>query len=171
MNSKSERNTAIHEAGHAVAAFCVRQNVRKASIIPKMDTLGRVTHSPLKFADNGMFDDSLRGGDRAEKRIVICYAGPLASRKFQPRCRWRIGGSGDFDTAMVLMAHLQGPDFKYNNLYSKLLWRRAELLVDSRWREINAVADALIEHRRLDSKAIEAVIFSELAKSKKGASK
>jgi hypothetical protein len=72
---------------------------------------------------------------------------------------------------MVLMAHLQGPDFKYNNLYSKLLWRRAELLVDSRWREINAVADALIEHRRLDSKAIEAVIFSELAKSKKGASK
>jgi hypothetical protein len=171
MTNKSERNTAFHEAGHAVAAFCVRQKVRKASIVPKMDTLGHVVHSPLKFGDNGLFDDSPRGIDRAEKRIVICYAGPLASRKFQPRSRWKLGGSGDFDTARMLMAHLQGPDDKYNTLYSKLLWRRAELLVDFRWPEINAVAEALIEHRTLDADALEAAILSGLRNRKQGARK
>jgi len=154
-----ERNTAIHEAGHAVAAFYLHQRIRRATIVPRADSLGHVAHFPVKFADQGLFDDSRRGIDRAEKRVVILYAGPLASRKLAPRSRWRRGGSWDFEGVRVLMSHLQGNDDKYNTLYAKLIWRRAELLVEHRWKDICAVADALLEHRTLYQAGICAAIL------------
>jgi hypothetical protein len=161
MNS-NERNTAIHEAGHAVAGFFLHQRIRRVTIVPKDDTLGHAAHFPINFEVDGEFDRSLRGIDRAEKRVVILYAGPIAERKFAPRSRWRLGGSGDFETAADWLSYLQGADDKYNTLHEKLLWRGAELLVDSRWREINAVADALLEHRTLNTKAVKTAIFSTL---------
>lgn len=106
-----------------------------------------------------MFDDSLRGIDRAEKRIIILYAGPLAVRKLAPRSRWRRGGSSDFEVVRMFMLHLQGEDDKYNILYAKLVWRRAELLVEHRWKDICAVADGLLEHRTLDQAGVYAVIL------------
>jgi hypothetical protein len=69
QGSNPERNIAIHEAGQAVVAFFQHQRIVRATIIPTTDTLGHVLHAPLKFADRGMFDESLRGIDRAEKRI------------------------------------------------------------------------------------------------------
>jgi len=59
---------------------------------------------------------------------------------------------------VVLMSHLQGDDHKLNTLYAKLLWRRAELLVNLRRRDINAVAADLLRHRRLDARGIRAAI-------------
>jgi hypothetical protein len=127
---------------------------------------------PIKFLNKeGQFIRTPSAISRAESRIVICYAGPLASRKFQPRSKWRDGGTTDFGAATLLMGSLQGPDDEYNTLYAKLLWRRAELLVDFRWSEINAVADALLEHRTLDWDALEAAIFSGLKKRQLGAKK
>jgi|SRR5579883_2758856 len=160
VTDRRERNTAIHEAGHAVASFYLQQRIRRATIVPDSDSLGHVKHTPLQFGSNGVFDDSLRGVARAEARILICYAGPLAERKFQPRSRWRLHGGADFENAGELMARLQGTDAEYNRLYAALLWRRAELIVDLRWKDINAVADALLAHRTLDLDGVRAAIDS-----------
>jgi ATP-dependent Zn protease len=78
-------NTAYHEAGHAVAAHYRHVKIQRATIVATADYLGCVSHAPIQFAKDGEFDDSLRGIDRAERSIIVCYAGPLASRKFQPQ--------------------------------------------------------------------------------------
>jgi hypothetical protein len=158
QGSNPERNIAIHEAGHAVAAFFQHQRIVRATIIPTTEWLGHVLHSPLKFADRGMFDESLRGIDRAEKRIVVLFAGPIAARKFEQRSHWRMVGRSDFDSAAKMFSYLESDDDEYNRLYGKLLWRRAELLVQLRWPEINAVADELVRHRTLDLDGVRAAI-------------
>jgi hypothetical protein len=157
--------TAHHEAGHAVAAYYLGQSIRHASIQPKEGSRGHVLHYPLKFASqHGEFDDSLRGIHRAECRIIICLAGPLAQRKFAPRSQWRAGGGGmfetgsDFDTVADFLIRIGGADQKARELYSALLWRRAELLVDLRWKEIQAVAADLLEHRRLTARGVKSAI-------------
>jgi ATP-dependent Zn protease len=150
VSERSLVGTAHHEAGHAVASIYLRQRIVRATIVPKKDSLGMVTAARLKFADHHIFDCSPRGIDRAEKRIIICYAGPLASRKFAPRSRWKDTGSSDFEIATDLLSHLQVPDDKCNVLYAKLLWRRAECLVEHHWKDICAVAKALLERRTLD---------------------
>jgi hypothetical protein len=158
LHGLRERYTAIHEAGHAVAAFYLRHRVRKVTIVPTGDALGHVRHNPIMFAKQGVFDDSLRGIARAETRIIILYAGPIAHRRFRPKSPWKLGGTSDFDLASKLMSHLEGPDYKCNRLYDRLLWRRAELLVDLRWRDINAVAKALLRHRTLNAREVNAAI-------------
>ncbi len=158
-----DRNIAIHEAGHAVAAFFQHRRILRATIVPDTDTLGHVLHPRLRFGDRWSFDDSPRGIDRAEKYIVGSYAGPLASRKWAPRSRWRQMGASDFDSASEMLSRLAPHgDHEYNRLYHKLLWRRAELLVDLRWREIEAVADELMQKRTLDQEGVRAAIFKAL---------
>ncbi len=89
---RRDRNTAIHETGHAVASYFLHHRIRRVTIIPKGDSIGFISHERLKYAQDGIFDDSPRGVDRAEKYIVICFAGPFASRKFAPRSTWAVGG-------------------------------------------------------------------------------
>jgi ATP-dependent Zn protease len=85
--------TAIHEAGHAVAAWLLRVRVNSATIIPHSGALGHVTHAnPLRGVDLE-WDDSDRARLRAERYIKVCLAGPLAQKKFNPRSyrhwQWR----------------------------------------------------------------------------------
>lgn len=115
---------------------------------------------PLKFATDGVFDDSLQGIHRAECRIITAYAGPIAQRAYAPRSPWRACGGGhlepgtDFDVANDLLFRLAGSDELERNLLSKLLWRRAELLVQHRWRVIEAVAKRLLEVGRLTRREV-----------------
>jgi hypothetical protein len=160
MKSRQLIDTAHHEAGHAVAAYYQHVNIRYVTINPEKDSLGHVRNTRVQFGRDGVFDDSLRGIDRAERRIVVLYAGPIASRKLSPRSRWRVGGSSDFDIARDLFTHIDSPDQKYRNLYAALLWRRAELIVETRWKDIRAVAAALLKQRMLDRKAVSNVIDS-----------
>ena len=160
LQSPALRNTAHHEAAHAVAAFHLRQPVRRATIVAKADSHGHVLHRSLKFGRHGEFDRTLSGVHRAESRIVVCYAGPIASRKLHPKSQWRVGGRGDFESASGYLAHLEDNDKKCNDLYKKLLWRRAELLVNRRWKDIQAVAAALLKHRTIDADGIRSAIDS-----------
>jgi hypothetical protein len=135
--------------------------MRRATIVPSRDgaTLGHVLHVPLKFVHEGELDDSPRGIKRAESRVVILYAGPIAERRFRKgRGSWRAGAGDDLDTAFTFLDHLAGPDRKHFELYQRLLWRRAELLVAIRWRDISAVAADLMRARTLDNEGVKAAI-------------
>jgi hypothetical protein len=49
-------------------------------------------------------------------------------------------------------------DKNYSALYSNLLWRRAELIVDHEWKAVEAVAAELLKHRTLKPDEVRAAI-------------
>jgi ATP-dependent Zn protease len=155
------RGTAIHEAGHAVASFYLHVKIKQVTIIPAERSLGHMRHAPIRFARQGEpyeFDDSEKGIARTERRIILLWAGPLAERRFAPRSRWRVGAGSDFDVMVELFGQIQGEDDEAAKLYGRLLRRRAEILVELRWKDIVAVADALLEHKTLDAEGVRAAI-------------
>jgi len=153
------RHTAYHEAGHAVASYFLQVPIRDVTIIPDKDSLGVLTHPPIRFVRHpGVFDDSRRGIDRPERHIIVCFAGPLAQRRFAPGSRWRVGAYHDFNAAGELMVRIQDPDPEGARLYGRLLHGRAQVLVKNHWKDIVAVAEALLKHKRLDADGVNAVI-------------
>lgn len=152
------RLTAIHEAGHTVAAYYLNVRIEHVTIVPAKDYRGRLKHTAVRFGRHGLFDDSVRGTDRAERHIMVCYAGELAQRKLAPRSKWHIGGSDDNQRAMDLFWHIASADEKTRNLHLALLWRRTEVLVEVRWKDIQAVAAALLKHGTLDADEVAVTI-------------
>lgn len=150
--------TAYHEAGHAVASYFLHVKIKAVTIIPSEETLGQLTHPPLHFGRQGVFDDSVRGINRAERHVIVLLAGPLAERKFAPHSRWRLHAGSDFDSMGELFGRIQGEDDEAATLYGRLLWRRAQRLVELRWKDIGAVAQALLEHKRLDAAGVDTAI-------------
>jgi hypothetical protein len=73
--SDALRGTAIHEAGHAVASFHLAVKIKSVTVVPDESSLGRVRHHSIRFALHGMFDDSVRGIDRAERQILMLWGG------------------------------------------------------------------------------------------------
>jgi hypothetical protein len=156
------RVVAIHEAGHAVASYYLHVTIKAVTIIPAEDSLGKLTHHRVSFGRHGLFDDSVRGIDRAERHIMVCWAGQIAQRKCVPRSRWRVDGCADNEIAMELFTHIMSPDQKARDLQVALLWRQTEVLVEHHWKEIVAVADALLEHKALDAEGVDAAICRAL---------
>jgi hypothetical protein len=152
------RVVAIHEAGHAVAAFWLNVRIKHVTIVPAEDSLGHVHRRAVQFGRDGLFDDSPRGVDRAERHIMVCFAGQIAQRKHAPRSKWRVDGHADQEVAGALFTHIDHPDKKVRNLQISLLWRRTECLVDTHWKGIQAVADALLKHKTLDAQGVRAAI-------------
>lgn len=149
--TKRLKGTAIHEAGHAVAAYYLRVRIKYVTIAPDGD-------ARVEFGRDGTFDDSLRGTDRAERHIMVRFAGQIAERKHAPRSNWRRGGWVDRAAALELFSCINHPDPKVRDLHMKLLWRKTEYLVECRWEDIRAVADALLKHKKLDATQVAAVI-------------
>ena len=150
--------TAIHEAGHAVAAYFLRVRIKHVTIAAADDYLGKVTAQPVRFGRHGVFDDSVAGTDRAERHIMVCFAGSFAERKFAPRSHWRIGASADNSLAMELFSHVAHPDEKVRNLQLALLRRRTESFVEGRWKQICAVAEKLLTAPTLSADQVAATI-------------
>jgi hypothetical protein len=152
-STRAERlkGTAIHEAGHAVAAYYLRVRIKYVTIAPHGD-------AHVEFGRHGMLDDSLCGTDRAERHIMVRFAGQIAERKHAPRSKWRRGGWVDRAAALELFSCIDQPDQKVRDLHMKLLWRKTECLVEFRWEDIRAVADALLKHKKLDATQVGNVI-------------
>lgn len=151
-------HTAYHEAGHAVIALSLGFGVRKATIIEAEDSYGQVKQYVTTIERRIEYDHSPIVVDRIEKLIHILYAGGIAERKFAPRCKWRPGARGDHDKVADLFVYICGPDDKAQLYYSKLLWSRTELAVDFHWREIEAVARALLAEMTLTGKQVRAIM-------------
>jgi hypothetical protein len=166
MPARSQlEDTAHHEAAHAVIAHYLGVRIKHVTIVAQADSRGHVAHhSPLGRrlgVEGGQLVDSPRARERAEDEIMVCLAGPLASRKFGSRS-WRATGSSDFEIERAIFHQLAGEDVKYNALYSRLLWRRAELLVERRWKEIRTVASVLMEKSTISHDVLRATIGKAL---------
>lgn len=153
MSARSTRIVAIHEAGHAVAAYLLAEQIRPAALC----------HSPLKFT--ATYPDDIA---RIERQIVVLYAGPLAQRKFSPRSRWRVSGAADLERVPRLHRRfLAGSDRRMKEIYARGMWQRAESFVEQHWWNITAVADALVEQRTLDRRGVKVAIARSLGMSER----
>ena len=73
-------------------------------------------------------------------------AGDIAEHKFHSRRRY--GGGKDLQEAAELLSYISGST-EITSARLKVAALRAQNLVELRWKEIGAVAAALLEHRTL----------------------
>jgi hypothetical protein len=82
----------------------------------------------------------------------------LAQGRLAPDPRWLRGSNGDVELAMKLFWHISDPDAEARDLHLSLLYRRTELLIENHWKDILAVARALVQRKTLSTKEIADII-------------
>lgn len=162
MKITQKQSTAFHEAGHAVAAFFLGFSVgrRGVTIIPDKikDNLG-AAHVLLQLRERPDVAISPGTHVRIENHAVVCLAGDAAQRKLHPRSHYR--AQSDQDQALELLDYISGSNeilcarFKVARL-------QAQALVNLRWKEITAVATALLERKTLTRDEVRQAIISTL---------
>jgi hypothetical protein len=153
--------TAHHEAGHAVAAYFTGLKFRYVTIAPGKDSLGHLQHGrfPRWFRPDVVSSDRHRL--YGERHIVVSFAGQLAEARFRGS-RPRYGMHGDNQNAIEMAFHLCGSK-KTAEAYLRYCWCLSDDRVDLRWREITALAAALIERETVSYIEVAEIIFSGTA--------
>jgi ATP-dependent Zn protease len=156
--TKEERCTAYHEAGHAVAAFYLHRKIRSVTICSDEGYSGNVRVRGRRRIE-GTFDDST---DKVFNDILILYAGQLAQNRFAPRSlrRWHVqtGHSSLLDHDQIVDLALTQTDEAGVPLLLKFLKHQAENLVECRWDDIRAVAEALLKRKTLSGDEVRKII-------------
>lgn len=165
--TKALQAIAYHEAGHAVVRWHYRLRMPKyVTIIPDEDSLGHIFgHKfPGKF-DFGETEWSGQTQLLLERRIRSIFAGPLAQKKFHPRGFRHAHAAGDYDQIADLGLRLGGDD-ETASAHIKLLELQTRNLLNTPqiWLFIEAVAEALLEQKKLSGKQVREVIRKALDK-------
>ena len=126
--TKKVESIAYHEAGHAVAAWKRRIRIKQLSILSDGDSAGRMTHHNYFSGVHPEYDTSPRIQRRLENMALVCFAGPAAQRRFNPRGYRHVHADGDFQQAVTLLTCLVGSD-KELEAYLKLINVRARQFV------------------------------------------
>jgi hypothetical protein len=156
--------TAHHEAGHAVAAWRMYLPFKYVTIKPDADdgSLGHVLHDvhPKWFRPDDDLSDRVRL--RLERHIITSFAGQIAETKFRGR-RPRFGMHSDNQIA-VDMAFRLGGSRETLEAYLKYCWCRSHDVVNGCWRQIEAMAAALLQKQTLGYEdAIEVISPGSMA--------
>lgn len=168
MHQKSSmlERTAYHEAGHAVARHELGMAIREVSIIPnvKEKRLGYVSYYPQP-SFQPEFDSSPKTLALVQKQIMFCYAGVVAEALFCGRHDWR-GAGADMDTAEDLAMCVVGENKEFE-AYMRWLKIRTRNLMASPivWVKVEAVAQTLLERKRLSGKETKQIIVERMAKA------
>lgn len=157
--TKQLRATAYHEAGHAVIALWGGdRKPARVTIVRKGDTLGSVTHPAWGGRFRPDIELSSRRIRQLQARIDTLLAGVAAERRGTgTRHNWT-GAASDLDQATDLALYLNGSS-RQVTLY--LAWREQCVRdgVESRWPEIERVAEALLARRDIDGETIRRIVF------------
>jgi hypothetical protein len=150
MSEERLRLTSYHEAGHAVASWVVSLEMEGASIEPQESSLGRVSLAHIKSME--VYDEIMH------RRLVSFYAGVKAVELYtgrptapdDPNTDPRSRGS-DWDAIMDLILTLAGPEESAQVALQEQAKENAQRILRENWSGVEAVADALLKHRSLDS--------------------
>jgi hypothetical protein len=158
LSQSQVEDTAYHEAGHAVIAYLLGYKPQSVTIVPTLDTAGHlVIHGdPL----NGFqldIDHSDEARLRVESAITICFAGPIAQKRHNPRSWRKVHGQWDYDTIAELGLRVCGSS---EQATAFIRWREivAREMVQAQWLRIALVAGQLLERKRLSHADLEAIM-------------
>lgn len=160
MANSKLKETAYHEAGHAVVSVLTRCPVKKATIVPDGECLGEV----FDYGSPPSIRDDIYGGvhNAATRRwlfreLMIFHAGVIAAARgmgVKPKSV-APGGRGDFDgLADDALKAFEDYQAKVDQSYTE-----AEKLLVAHWEAVEAVAAALLEHRTLSGKRVRAIVM------------
>jgi hypothetical protein len=140
--------TAHHEAGHAVAAWHYGMRFKYVTIEADREnqSLGHLMHQMPKWFHPD-YDSSDRVVLRAQRHIIVSFAGQLAEQKFRGR-KPRYGMQSDDRKAVDLAFYLCGSEDTVN-AYLRFCWLASRDVVNVRWPEIKAVAQGLLSRQTL----------------------
>jgi ATP-dependent Zn protease len=156
MNTK-EISTAYHEAGHAVAHVKLHRPFRSVSIKKRWQDNGRVNCDP-----DSDIEDKLHRPDTDKKKlkwlckreIMINEAGANAELiSNSMNINSCMGSMSDFEDTRY-MQDLAG--FSEEDLES--IQEEAMALIENNWHLVEAVAEALLEHKSLKNRQVRNII-------------
>lgn len=155
--------TALHEAGHTVAVVHTGGVLKKASIIADGDYLGCVWHTPATIV-NGQYDPDnsarqLKWRRLVENQLLIGLCGAAAQREAGSTRYLHAHCLSDYqsvaDCALALTNGLDGP---VADTLVAHFEARAAAFTRERWKEIEAVAECLLEHGTIGAQQVRAAI-------------
>ena len=161
--------TAYHEAGHTVAAVFLYIGLKHkgVTIVPNRvrGVLGE-THVKKGFRGKPYLVNRAVVWRGLEKQIIISLAGEHAQRKYRPSSVRSHDIADDRREAVKWLSYLAldatgEPISEELRLHYKLLNLRAKNMVATRWPEITAVANALLERKTLTAQEVREVLFPE----------
>ena len=140
------KNTALHEAAHAVVQYRASGNfVGLISVIPDQQagTLGHVTD----YYTDSTCEDDLRC------RILSCYAGGHADRRTDGYIAEACSQDDEGAAECLRILGIENEE--------SIMRAESGRLVEIHWKEIEAVADELLERKTLDE--TELMLIVEIA--------
>jgi hypothetical protein len=149
--------TAYHEAGHAVIAYMLGYQPQSVTIVPAVDTAGHIIQTNPLHGFQLDIDGSDEARLRIESLITICFAGPIAQKRYNPRSWRRAHGEWDYGKITELGLGVCGSDEQANAF---IRWREivARDMVRAHWLRIQLVAGQLIERESLSHTDLDAII-------------
>jgi hypothetical protein len=154
---------AYEEASHAVVGVKLGVKIKLTTIKPDRSSWGRVEKRKILRKGDLEYNFSAAAMARAETAVLMHLAGQCGPKRIAPDSYRPSRNTPDYDLVN---------DMIFERLYQKLhdedvvafrylsyMEARAERLVWQYWKEIEAVAMALLEHETLTGDQIIAVIY------------
>lgn len=127
------------------------------TVLPDRETGLPGTHTAL----HGHLSDSDSDSDRLEKAVRALLAGQLAQRQFDPSFSHALASAElDSQIAMGFIVALSGSSKNKQEACFMRLCVETEALIENHWPQIEAVAEALIEHGRLEGFEIQKILIA-----------
>lgn len=158
--NKKQLAVAYHEAGHAVISYWLNIPFKYVTIVVNEDALGHMKSWPMPTWFKPDIEMSPRIKDKLEKEIMVFLAGHVSEKKFTKHHN-HIGASGDNQIAVDLALYFGG-DEKTTTLLLKYLSSCVERQVDFKWKNIEAVAFALIDRKKLSKAEVSEILIPDL---------
>ena len=154
--SKALIETAYHEAGHAVIRLFgtyYRRGVRRATVVPHEDTLGRVMNRPLPKGFRPDFSCDPGTERRLRDQIMVSLAGGISARM---KCGHASGLEGDNGVIAGCLERLVRSE-KTSIAWMRIVRDETEGQLRRWWPAVEAVVEALLREQTLDGKRVGAI--------------
>lgn len=176
MANKKDIFVAYHEAGHAIIAWHLLglKRIKSITIIPDADYLGCLKTKKVNKKDEfeicaGSLSEEMKIESKMMRLVMESFAGNIAEKKIRKRNNW-VGANKDLNSAVEMLSRITGnvEDKEFDYL-QKYLYRKTENLIDFYWKEVETIANELLEKKTInEDEFLEAIRKSKGLPKKAG---
>ena len=154
---REQYQLAVHEAGHIITAWSQGWDVEHVSLFAEQESNARTLIIPS--ARESTFNNVapiVAQCRSLEKRIRICFGGPIAEGRFAGNATHLVAAHGDFQEGVLLLRNVE--TYEEREKIGDFLFKQTQQLVRRRWKDIGLLATKLVASGELVSEEIEATI-------------